>query len=375
MRVLITGGTGFIGRPLTLGALRRGWEVVVLVRRPESAAARAIAARGARLVIGDITDDATFRAGLEVARPEVFFHNAGWYELGIPRRARRQMWATNVQATESALDLAAQTGVPRVVYTSSTTALGDTGGATADETYQRRSPPMSKYEQTKAEAHAIARRHQAAGEPVLIVCPAQVIGPGDHSAFGRMARLFARGVLPPLGWAPQGAFTYAHVEDVAEAILLAAERGGSNVLPGRGSDDAAPGHAHMVRCHRPPTAVRLAAPPCGAGHGQRCSPAASPGGAASLHLSRGRAKFLRLVPLPIQQGHRRAGSGFPSGCSGMDGDPSGRDRLPTHGLMFPGPPAPDNRIRYGAVTTRLSKWTSVASLSKVTAASAMSPDW
>lgn len=225
MRVLITGGTGFIGRPLTLGALRRGWEVVVLVRRPESAAARAIAARGARLVIGDITDDATFQAGLEVARPEVFFHNAGWYELGIPRRARRQMWATNVQATESALDLAAQTGVLRVVYTSSTTALGDTGGQTADETYQRRSPPMSYYEQTKAEAHAIARRHQAAGEPVLIVCPAQVIGPGDHSAFGRMARLFARGVLPPLGWAPEGAFTYAHVEDVAEAILLAAEHG------------------------------------------------------------------------------------------------------------------------------------------------------
>ncbi len=225
MRVLISGGTGFIGRPLVRGALRRGWEVAILTRRPDAPAARELASQGARLVVGDITDRAALSAALEVTRPEIFFHNAGWYELGIPARARRRMWAVNVEGTENALSLAAEAAVGRVVYTSSTTALGDTGGIVADETFERRAPPLSYYEKTKAEAHAIARRHQRAGEPVVIICPAQAVAPGDHSAFGRLARLFVRGLLPPLTWAPDGAFTFAHVEDVGAGALLAGEKG------------------------------------------------------------------------------------------------------------------------------------------------------
>ncbi len=224
-RVLITGGTGFIGRRVTRGALARGWNVTLLVRRAESPRAQQLAAQGARLILGDVTDRDSTRAALEVASPELLFHIAGWYELGIPRRARRRMWAVNVEASEIVLSLAAEAGVPRTVYTSSTTALGDTGGEVADETFARRSPPLSYYERTKTEGHAIARRHQQAGEPVVIVCPAQVVGPDDHSAFGIMARLYAHRRLPPMGWAPDSVFSFAHVEDVAEAMLRAGERG------------------------------------------------------------------------------------------------------------------------------------------------------
>lgn len=225
MRVLISGGTGFIGRPLARGALRRDWDVAILTRRPDSPEARELGALGARLVVGDITDRASLRAAFEVTHPELFFHNAGWYELGIPARARRRMWSVNVEGTENALSLAAETAVGRVVYTSSTTALGDTGGIVADESFERRAPPLSYYEETKAGAHAIALRHQRAGEPVVIVCPAQAIAPGDHSPFGRLARLFVRRRLPPLTWAPEGAFTFAHVEDVGAAAVLAGEKG------------------------------------------------------------------------------------------------------------------------------------------------------
>ena len=227
LRVFITGGTGFIGRHVTRGALARGWQVALLVRRAETPRAQQMAAEGARLILGDVTDRGAFRTALEVASPDLLFHIAGWYELGIPRQARRRMWAVNVEASEIVLSLAAEAGVPRTVYTSSTTALGDTGGTIADESFVRRSPPLSYYEHTKTDGHAIARRHQTAGEPVIIVCPAQVIGPGDHSAFGIMARLYARRRLPPMGWAPESIFTFAHVEDVAEAMLRAGELGGS----------------------------------------------------------------------------------------------------------------------------------------------------
>lgn len=224
-RVFITGGTGFIGRHVTRRALARGWDVALLVRRADSPRAQRMAAEGARLILGDVTDRNAFRTALEVASPDLLLHIAGWYELGIPRRARRRMWAVNVEATEIVLSLAAEAGVRRTVYTSSTVALGDTGGSTADESFARRAQPLSYYERTKTEGHAIAVRHQSAGEPVVIVCPAQVIGPEDHSAFGIMARLYARRRLPPLGWAPESIFTFAHVEDVAEAMLRAAEHG------------------------------------------------------------------------------------------------------------------------------------------------------
>jgi dihydroflavonol-4-reductase len=225
MRALVTGGTGFIGRPLVHGALRRGWEVTILTRRPHSPEARQLASAGARLVVGELADRSSLRAALEVTRPEILFHNAGWYELGVPARARRRMWAVNVEGTENVLSLAAEAAVSRVVYTSSTTALGDTGGVTADESFERKAPMLSYYERTKAEAHSIARRHQQAGEPVVIACPAQAVAPGDHSPFGVLARLFVRRRLPPFTWAPDGAFTFGHVDDVAEGIVLAAEKG------------------------------------------------------------------------------------------------------------------------------------------------------
>lgn len=225
MRVLVTGGTGFLGKSLTRKALQRGWDVTLVVRTPDSKAARELADQGVNLVLGDVTDRATLEAAFSVTQPELFFHNAGWYELGIPRRMRRRMWAVNVEGTENALTLASEYEVGKSIYTSSTTALGDTGGECVDETFSRRTEPLSYYEYTKSEAHELAVRHQTAGEPVVIACPAQAVGPGDHSAFGRFARLFVRGRLPPFVWAPESTFTFGYVDDVAEALILAGEKG------------------------------------------------------------------------------------------------------------------------------------------------------
>jgi dihydroflavonol-4-reductase len=225
MDVLITGGTGFIGRRLVAAGLRRGWAVSVLVRRPDSPQARGLATQGARLVMGDLTDRGSLVRALDVTRPTLFFHTAGWYELGIPRRARRRMWAVNVEATEVMLSLAIQAGVQRAVCTSSTSAFGDTRDKVADESWVRSGGPTSYYEATKVEAHRIAVRHQQAGEPIVIAAPAQVMGPGDHSPFGNMARWYARGRLPRVGWAPESAFTFGHVEDVAEGMARVGEAG------------------------------------------------------------------------------------------------------------------------------------------------------
>ncbi|HLF01451.1 MAG TPA: NAD-dependent epimerase/dehydratase family protein, partial [Anaerolineales bacterium] len=219
MKAFLTGGTGFIGAPLTRQLVARGWPVTVLSR---SGASPHPAAKGVK---GDVADKESLRAAMIVAEAEVVIHNAGWYEIGIPKSKHDLMTAINVKGAENVLALAAELKIPKVIHISTTNALGDTGGVIVDETFERRAPILTHYERTKTEAHAIARRYQAEGLPLIIVCPAQVIGPGDHSAFGWFARLYVRGLLPPVVWGPDSRFTYGHVDDVAEGIALAAEKG------------------------------------------------------------------------------------------------------------------------------------------------------
>lgn len=222
-KVFLTGGTGFIGRPLARALIGRGWELVALVRRPESPHARALAQLGARCVPGDVTERESLRAGM--AGADIVIHNAAWYEVGIPRRARPRMRAINVGGTANTLGVAEELGVARVVYVSSVAAYGDSGPTLRDEGFVRDRPCHSFYEQTKTEAHALALGYQRGGLPLTIVCPAQVMGPNDHSLFGHLLRLYLSGLLTPFGYAPEMLFSPAHVDDVAEGVALAAERG------------------------------------------------------------------------------------------------------------------------------------------------------
>jgi dihydroflavonol-4-reductase len=223
MKVFLTGGTGFIGRSLTRTLIQRGWEVIALVRKPDGAEARTIQAMGAHLVRGDVTDRASMREAM--TGTDAVIHNAGWYEFGITQQAQDAMRAINVQGTENTLGLAVELGIPKIVYVSTMLVFGATGDVIADETFQRRVPPMSCYEETKTEAHALAVGLQQQGAPIVIACPAGVIGPGDHSGCGHLARMYVRGVLPPVLWAANGRRAHVYVDDVAEGIVRCVEHG------------------------------------------------------------------------------------------------------------------------------------------------------
>lgn len=223
MRVFLTGGTGFIGQPLTRALLARNWHVVALVRNPDSPQARALARMGAELAAGDVTDRESMRGPM--AGADLVIHNAGWYEVGITTAAHKQMSAINVNGAENTLGLALELGIPRVVHVSSVAWFGGGGGALRDERSGRERPFANFYEQTKARAHEIALQYHGRGLPVVIVCPANVAGPNDHSVFGYFLRMYLNGMMTPFAWAPETLLSLVHVEDLAEGIALAAERG------------------------------------------------------------------------------------------------------------------------------------------------------
>lgn len=255
MRIFLTGSTGFIGQPLTRALLRRGWRVTALVRRPDATSSRAVQALGAHLAQGDATDPESVLAAMRDA--DVVVHNAGHYEYGVSGEAKARMTAINVRGTEVVLEAARRLGVGRVVHVSSIMAYGDTAGhGIADESFVRQAVPVTHYEQTKTEAHAIAVRQQATGAPVIIACPGAVIGPNDHAFFGYLLRLYLARRLPPMGWGRRSTLSCVHVDDVAEGIALAAAEG----TPGRSyllAGNVATVEEHLAHWWQAPGAMRM----------------------------------------------------------------------------------------------------------------------
>jgi dihydroflavonol-4-reductase len=223
MRVFLTGGTGFIGQPLTKALLARGWEVTALVRNPDSLQAHALTKMGAQCVPGNVTNLESMRAGMMGA--DIVIHNAAWYEVGISKRSQKLMHAINVTGTDNVLSLALELGIPRTVYVSSTVYYGDTGPEARDESYCRQQPYRFYYEQTKAEAHEIAQKYQQRGLPLIIICPAHVVGPNDHSIYGYFLRMYLNRLMTPFAWGSGTVHSPAHVNDIGEGIALAAEKG------------------------------------------------------------------------------------------------------------------------------------------------------
>ena len=222
MRAFVTGGTGFIGGQLVRRLRERGDDVVALVRSPEKASA--LRDLGAELVEGDLTDADAIRRSAEGS--DAVFHGAAIYKVGIPKKDHEQMYDTNVRGTERVLDAAFEAGVPRIVYVSTVAVFGNTNQEVVDESYDRGSSPeyLSYYDETKTLAHAAAKDRIAKGFPIVMVQPGGVYGPDDHSEIGNMIDQTRNGKLFALPFPGLG-LNFVHVEDVADGILLAHDKG------------------------------------------------------------------------------------------------------------------------------------------------------
>jgi len=221
MRMFMTGGTGFIGGHVAAKLRARGDEVACLVRDRDKA--QPLVELGCLLVEGDLADEAAIRAGTEGAGAVI--HGAAIYEVGIPSSARQAMYDANVLGTERVLRAALDAGVPRVVYVSTVGAFGNTHGQVVDESYRHPGVEFTScYEETKYRAHELAKQLIAEGLPCVIVQPGGVYGPDDHSAIGQQINQFLAGRLPLLPF-PDLGMNLVHVEDVADGVLLALDKG------------------------------------------------------------------------------------------------------------------------------------------------------
>lgn len=222
VKAFVTGGTGFIGEHLVRKLRERGDEVVALVRTPSKASS--ITALGAQVVEGTLSDDDAIRQG--VAGCQSVFHVGATYKVGVPKSEHDAMWDANVRGTERVLDAATEAGASRIIHVSTGNVYGNTHGEVVEEGYERSHPPdfLSYYDRTKYEAHRVALDRIAKGAPIIIVQPGGVYGPGDHSELGNMIDQARTGKLK-MRLFPETGFNFIYVEDVADGILLAHDKG------------------------------------------------------------------------------------------------------------------------------------------------------
>ena len=221
MKVLLTGGTGFLGRCVARHLAAHGHALRVLARG--TSRTRGLP-EGTETAIGDVTDAASFVRAAEGC--DAIVHTAALVKVWVPDPERFE--ATNLGGLENALAAARAAGA-RVVYTSSFIALGPSGAGELDASRPHPGPPFrNPYERTKALADARAREAAASGADVVILYPGVVYGPGDMTEGNIVVRMIAdhlAGRLPGLVGPGDRRWSYAFVEDVAEGHALALEKG------------------------------------------------------------------------------------------------------------------------------------------------------
>jgi nucleoside-diphosphate-sugar epimerase len=170
-RILITGGTGFIGNALAHALADQGAEVHVIARRVTRTACTH---SSVVYHTTDVTDPGSLAPATDGFTHII--HAAGL--LGRPGIPAQTYWAINVSGTRNVMSAALRAGGNvRVLHVSTTGVLGP-----AKQELYENSPcrPKNVYESSKAAAENIVREFVARGLPVVIARPALVYGPGDQ---------------------------------------------------------------------------------------------------------------------------------------------------------------------------------------------------
>jgi nucleoside-diphosphate-sugar epimerase len=227
MRYFLTGATGFVGGRLLNQLLDEGHVVHALVRDRAKAGAiqeDAVRRQGRlELVEGDITDKESMRIGMDGA--DGVNHCAAWYKVGgAAARSAKEARAINVDGTRNVLELMDELSVPKGVYISTLAVNSDTRGEVVDESYRFDGEHLCLYNQTKWEAHyKVAEPMMKAGLPLVVVMPGIIYGPGDTSILRPTIQKYLKSKLFGLPKVPE--YSWAHVDDVADACVLAMQKG------------------------------------------------------------------------------------------------------------------------------------------------------
>jgi dihydroflavonol-4-reductase len=220
MKVLITGSSGFIGAAVTRAVIAKGDEVRVLVRTTGNRSN--LDGLSVETVEGDLQDPHSLKKA--VTGCQGVYHVAAHYALWA--QDPTTFYKVNVEGTKHLFRAAEETGVERIVYTSTIGAIGlpDDGGLGREELFPSYSQLSGDYKRSKFLAEQEVLKMARHGLPVIIVNPTAPVGERDvkPTPTGQIIVDFMKGRM--FAYIETG-MNLIDVDDVAMGHVRAMERG------------------------------------------------------------------------------------------------------------------------------------------------------
>ena len=218
MKILVTGGTGFLGAHLVPRLLSAGHHVRILGRGE-----RPLGATDVEWVRGDVSDRAAVKAALRGV--EALYHLAG--KVSFRPEDARSMYALHVDATRGLLEEAASAGVSRVILASTSGAIAvskEERLGTEDDDYPITVVGRWPYYLSKIYEEKLALSFcQQQQLPLVVLNPSLLMGPGDDrlSSTWAVVKFLSRDI-PVM---PSGGLSFVDARDAADAFVAALKQG------------------------------------------------------------------------------------------------------------------------------------------------------
>lgn len=221
MNILITGGTGFIGKHLLQQLIEKGHFCRSLVRRPADLD-NLFYHPNVELFQGDVTKAETLKnigKGIDV----VYHLAAAGHVTSVSKEDLKAFFELNVQGTKNIINACGRDGIKRFIHFSSTAAMGLIRQPVIDESVPCN--PQTHYQRSKYESELAAfETGQQYGMEIIVLRPCMVYGPGGKGEFLKFCRLIKKGVFPKVGNG-KNLTPIVHVYDVIHAALNALNHG------------------------------------------------------------------------------------------------------------------------------------------------------
>ena len=243
MRVLVTGGAGFIGSHIVDQCIAAGHEVAIVDNLWEEGGGKTQNLNAqATFYRADVTDEATLARIFDEVRPEIVSHQAAQHSVAISTKNPQLDARVNILGLLNVLTNCTRTGTRKIVFASSGATYGSpTSLPINEETPQR---PESPYGITKmVTEHYLRYWQEANGLTYTALRYGNVFGPrqdpnGEAGVIAIFAKRFLKHDSVRIDWDGEQQKDYVYVEDVARANLLALDHGDNEIFcigTGRGA--------------------------------------------------------------------------------------------------------------------------------------------
>lgn len=213
LKALVTGANGFVGSHLVEGLLKRGYQVISLVRKTSNL--RWLCDLKVEYVYADIAEKNSLREAVKDV--DLVFHVAGLTKA----KNKEEYFKVNVEGTKNLVEacLEENPNLQRLVYISSQAAVGPGENEhPLDETAPCR--PITPYGESKLEGEKFVLNH-ASRLPITVIRPPAVYGPKDRDMLG-FFKVAHKGLRISFG-KDESFLSLVYVKDLVDGIILAAE--------------------------------------------------------------------------------------------------------------------------------------------------------